>query len=325
MTAIDKFIRLEALGYWFEAGRQEGREVIVSFGDETLQLASLKDQPLTHWSLLATRRIGTRGEAVIYSADPEQHEILEIEDQDMIRAISAVTSALAPAPSPRAGRWLWRGALLAAVVAVLSFSPALITKTAATLTPPARIISLSEQAQSGLRADFGQECLGWQGQRALAAFSAKLFPGQSVDFLVFSAQASPMLTLPDGATSFSRAVVEAAETPQALASLAALSWAMAENRRPLTRYIAGLGAFGGLRYLLSGTSPKPEAAPAPLVPTGQDFITARDYLSAQGLSVTELQKLAGEYGIGLPVAPVAAAVAPFSFDDFETLQNICAE
>ena len=70
MTAIDKFIRLEAVGWWFEAGRQEAREVIVSFGDATLQITSIKDVPLTHWALLATKRIGTRGEAVIYSADP---------------------------------------------------------------------------------------------------------------------------------------------------------------------------------------------------------------------------------------------------------------
>jgi len=325
MTAIDKFIRLEAVGYWFEAGRQEGREVIVSFGDATLQLTSLKDQPLTHWSLLATQRIGTRGEAVIYSADPEQHEILEIEDRDMIRAISAVTSALAPAPSPRAGRWFWRGALLGVLALGLYFTPPVITKTATMLTPPARIETLSEQVQNRLTTDFGIACAGWQGQHALAGFSAKLFPDAPVKILVFTDQPNPVLALPGSAISFSRSVVEQAENPQNLATLAALAKAMSDNQRPLAAHIEALGPFGALRYLISGTLPPPKAAPTPLTPSGEDFIVARERLSAQGLSLFTLQKLAAEYGVGLPIAPVGQNAAPFTFEDFGTLQNICAE
>ena len=180
MTAIDKYTRLEAVGWWFEAGRQEAREVIVSFGDATLQLTSLKDVPLTHWSLLATERIGTRGEAVIYSADPEQHEVLEIEDRDMIRAISAVTSALAPPPPPPKLRWFWRAMALAGVATGLFYTPPLITKTATVLTPPARAAALSDQLEEQLENDFGTPCTGWQGQRAMEAFSASLFPDRRI-------------------------------------------------------------------------------------------------------------------------------------------------
>ena len=215
MTAIDKFIRLEAVGYWYEAGRQEGREVIVSFGDATLQLTSLKDQPLTHWALRATQRIGTRGEAVIYSADPEQHEILEIEDRDMIRAISAVSSALAPEAPPKYGRWLWRGVLVCVVAICLYLAPPIITKTATTLTPPARISELSAQMQGRLETDYGAACNGWQGQHALAAFSAKLFPAHHINLLVFENHPGPSLALPGDAISFSRDTVEKAESPHA--------------------------------------------------------------------------------------------------------------
>ena len=167
MTAIDKFIRLEAIGWWYEAGRQEAREVIVSFGDATLQLTSMKDVPLTHWSLLATKRIGTRGKAMIYSADPEQHEVLEVEDPDMIRAISAVTSALTPERPPSKARWIWRLGLAAALAGALSLTPPLIYGMVGLTTPPARLATLS----ATLRAEAGEPCKGWQGQRALAGFA----------------------------------------------------------------------------------------------------------------------------------------------------------
>lgn len=325
MTALDKFIRLETLGYWFEAGRQEGREVIVSFGDATLQLTSLKDQPLTHWSLLATQRIGTRGEAVIYSADPEQHEILEIEDRDMIRAISAVTSALAPARAPGAGRWLWRGALACLIAFGLAFAPPLITKTTTMLTPPARLATLSDQVQNALQATYGPACNGWLGQHALNDFSEKLFPAHPVKLMVFADQPYPILALPGDAISFSRAAIEAAETPKALATMAALAWAMSQNQRPLAAYIEALGPFGALRALVSGTLPPPSEPPAPIPPSGEDFIVARDYLSSMGYSVFALQNLASQNGIGMPIAVTPRDVTDFSFDDFSVLQNICAE
>jgi len=325
MTAIDKFIRLEAIGYWFEAGRQEGREVIVSFGDATLQLTSLKDQPLTHWSLLATQRIGTRGEAVIYSADPEQHEILEIEDRDMIRAISAVTSALAPPPPPSKRRWIWRWAALALVAFGLFLSPPLITKTATLLTPPARAAALSEALQGRLSEDFGNRCEGWQGLHALNALADQLFPDRHVQILVFENQPSPSLALPNEVVSLSRALVEQAADAETLAMQVTLAWAMSENTRPLAAYISSLGAFGALRTVIAGTLPPPEAAPTTLIPQASDFLLARDHLRAQGISVLALQAKAKEYGIGLPLGPSPTTPLAFTFEDFAALQSICAE
>ncbi|MBL4808367.1 MAG: hypothetical protein JKY31_13950, partial [Rhodobacteraceae bacterium] len=63
MTALDKYIRLESVGQWREHSSAETVEVIVSFGDSTLELTNLQDAPITHWSLLATRRIGTKASA----------------------------------------------------------------------------------------------------------------------------------------------------------------------------------------------------------------------------------------------------------------------
>jgi hypothetical protein len=323
MTAIDKFIRLEAIGWWFEAGRQEAREVVVSFGDATLQISSLKDVPLTHWSLLATKRVGTRGEAVIYSADPEQHEVLEIEDPEMIRAISAITSALvAPEPAPKWRRSARRGLGLALLAGLLWAAPPLIYRATTLLTPPARMAALSDDMADGLRQAYGEECKGWRGARALAAFSAQLQPDYPLTLLVFARQDTPAIALPNG-VALSEAAVKAA-TPESLAALVISRWAMGQNRKPLAAYIRTLGPVGALHSLISGRFPK-GAKPATIAPDGADYLLARDYLQAHGLSAFQLQQMAKADGIGLPLGPVIADSHEFRFEDFETLQNICAE
>ncbi len=323
MTAIDKFIRLEAIGWWYEAGRQEAREVIVSFGDATLQLTSLKDVPLTHWALLATKRIGTRGIAVIYSADPEKREILEIEDKDMICAISAVSSALTPAPVRPGRRWLWRGLAAALVLGGLSQAGPLVYSLASTITPPARLAKVSLRLQDGLRQQFGAPCKGWQGQRALAGFAQQLFGALPPDILVFDGLPGPARTLPDETIILSRQAVEAAPSAESLALTTLLAWADGQNHGPKRALIAALGPFGALRYMITGRFP----ANLPAIPEGQingdDYVLARDLMVGIGVSPAGLQPLAEANGIGLPLPP--PPLPAFEFTGFATLQNICAE
>ena len=318
MTAIDKFIRLEAVGWWYEAGRQEAREVIVSFGDATLQLTSLTDVPLTHWSLLATRRIGTRGEAVIYSADPEQHEVLEIDDGDMIRAISAVTSALTPqTPKPKT-RWFWRLALIAVLLAGLSQTPPLIYGMASLTTPPARLADLS----AVLRQEAGEVCEGWQGRRALQGFAEALFPEHPPEMTVINGLSTAAQALPSGDILISKQAVETLPASQLAAAITA-EWAYASNGGAKSTLIESLGPMGALRSLITGRFPSPlPPQPAPSL-SAEDFILARDHLLALGYSPDMLQTLASAYGLGLPLPQTSLPV--FNFPEFEILQGICAE
>ncbi len=323
MTAIDKYVRLEAIGWWFEAGRQEGREVIVSFGDETLQITSLKDVPLAHWSLLATKRISTRGETVIYSADPDAQEILEIEDPDMVRAISAITSQLsAPARPPSKRRWIWRGLGIGVVLALLSQSPPLIYSTANTLTPPSRLGELSERLRDRIRENQGEECLGWQGRRALSAFSNALLPEPASTLMVFNDLSAPMQALPDGSVILSRSAVEDSSLEQ-LVALVTLGWAETMEQIPQSDIIKALGPVGALRYIISGRFPANLPEIAPLGDRGESYLRARDYLVESGISPAALQRLAKENGIGLPLPP--AALPAFEFEAYDILKNICAE
>ncbi len=319
MTAIDKFIRLEAVGWWFEAGRQEAREVIVSFGDDTLQISSLKDVPLTHWALLATKRIGTRGKAVIYSADPEQHEVLEIEDTDMIRAISAITSALAPPPPKRKSRWVWRGVGLALVLGALSQSPPLIYSMAGLTTSPARLAEVSET----LRQEAGPACGGWLGRRAVEDFAASLFPDRIPPVItVFEALGTSVQALPNGDIMISQQALETLPA-DALATQVVAAWAHAQNGSAKSALVTSLGPVGALRYLISGRFPAPLPPVADIALNAEDYILARDHLLALGLSPDGLQRLASANGYGLPLPQTA--LPEFTFSEYETMQGICAE
>ncbi len=319
MTAIDKFIRLEAVGWWFEAGRQEAREVIVSFGDATLQITSLKDVPLTHWALLATKRIGTRGEAVIYSADPEQHEVLEIDDTDMIRAISAVTSALTPPPAKRKTRWLWRGAGLAVLLGALSQSPPLIYSMAGLTTSPARLAEVSET----LRNEAGLACKDWLGVRALEDMAAALFPEQvPPKMTVFDGLSTTVNALPNGDILISKQALEMLSA-DGLATQIIAAWAHAQNGGAKSALIESLGPIAALRYLVTGRFPSPFPPATRVILAAEDYLLARDHLLALGLSPNGLQNLASTQGFGLPLPRIT--LPAFAFSDYEALQGICAE
>lgn len=319
MTAIDKFIRLEAVGWWFEAGRQEAREVIVSFGDATLQIASLKDVPLTHWALLATKRIGTRGEAVIYSADPEQHEVLEIDDTDMIRAISAVTSALMPPPPKRKTRWVWRGVGLALLLGALSQSPPLIYSMAGLTTSPARLAEVSET----MRSEVGLACKDWLGVRALENMAAALFPEQiPPKMTVIDGLGTTVNALPNGDILISKQALETL-TADALATQIITAWAHAQNGGAKSALIESLGPMAALRYMVSGRFPTPLPQAGTTALAAEDYLLARDHLLALGLSPDSLQTLASAQGFGLPLPRIA--LPAFVFSEYGALQGICAD
>jgi hypothetical protein len=113
MTALDQYIRLEAIGLWQETPETPEREVVVSFGNASLVLSDTSDRPLAHWSLVGIRplRVDPDG-ATVYSTTLDGYETLAIRDAEMVRAIAAVSAAerFAPRPAPRRrGRWIAAG------------------------------------------------------------------------------------------------------------------------------------------------------------------------------------------------------------------------
>lgn len=181
MTAIDKYIRLEAVGQWREAPEQSPREVIVSFGDQTLVLSDLKENPLSHWALAATRRVSRNGSKAIYSPDIEGFELLEIDDADMVEAIAQV-SRLAMAPVTQKSRKFSALLGLFAVVATLIyFVPSLMRDQAIRMTKQDSARYLGLEMLEGTRL---KQCSEPSANAAGAALMARLFDGNAYRLII---------------------------------------------------------------------------------------------------------------------------------------------
>lgn len=181
MTALDKYIRLEAVGQWREEPDQPPREVIVSFGNQTLVLSDFKENPLSHWALAATRRASLDGSKAVYSPDTEGFETLEVDDSDMVEAIAQV-SRLTAAPVARKSRKFpaFLG-LLAIVVAAIYFVPTLMRDQAIRMTEQdsARYLGLEMLAGTAL-----QHCSEPSANSAEVILMSRLFDGNSYRLIV---------------------------------------------------------------------------------------------------------------------------------------------
>lgn len=93
MTALDRYLRLEAVGLWREAPDADVREVIVSFGKTTLLFTDLRERPLGHWPLGGIRVLDERDAAGFTVYAMSDGETLSVRDPDMVAAIAAVCRA----------------------------------------------------------------------------------------------------------------------------------------------------------------------------------------------------------------------------------------
>ncbi len=300
MTALDKFIRLEAVGQWRENHDAQSVEVIVSFGDSTLQLTSLQDNPITHWALLATQRIGTKGSAVTYATDTESGEVLVIDDTEMNRAITAVTQEITgkkPAKRRLSGL-IWLAGFLA-IIALLSQSGPLIYGWTAKLTSPARLTIFTEKMESQILDNTVLLCRENRAQTALTSFSTSLQLDNTVELRVFQQSGTNMLALPNGRIYLSSQPLtnQNVETFTATVVVAVM---MQRRNAALLHVLAQNGVIGSIRHLFGKDIQlsQPMTFPAPIA---EDFVAARDHLVALGFQTKALQQLAASYGFGLPI------------------------
>jgi hypothetical protein len=143
MTAIKKYKRLEAVGLWLDNNYETSKEVIVSFGKTSILITDKNEVPLTHWSIYSVFILKKEGERVVYSVDSKGQETLEIDDPDMIKAISLFSKELKLGQGKRLlqKRSLWFFITLVSLFLIF-FSPFLIKEIAVrtTTTERARLI-----------------------------------------------------------------------------------------------------------------------------------------------------------------------------------------
>lgn len=252
MTALDRYIRLEAAGRWREFEGAPWREVLVSFGNATLVLSDFAEQPLTHWSLAAVEKVAEVEGVVLFAADGGTAEMVEISDPQMIEAIEEVSqmarAAARPAPRRPGLRWPVLGALaLAAMGALAWWGPGLARDHARGLVSPEQERVTSARIMSRLDV---RPCTGLEGRAARALLERRL----GLRLRVMPWSQPRMARLPDGTVLLSRNLVETAWSAEEVAGWAVL--AAGADGSPLDRWIAELGVPDLLRFLASAEVPE---------------------------------------------------------------------
>ncbi|HMR62029.1 hypothetical protein [Amaricoccus sp.] len=251
-TALDRYLRLEATGFWREAPGAQPREVIVSFGRTTLLLSDLEERPLAHWALAGTQAIGSRDGATIFATGPETGETLAIRDRDMIEAIAAVSRAAErarpraapPRPRPVLGPLL----ALAALVMLVLYGPGLIRDQARRMVPPELAEEIGEHMLIGLMEQGGELCAAPEGHRALGRIAERLAPAPGPRIAVLDLGDAPAAALPGDLLLIGRGTIAEAPSPEVIAGWIAL----AAGRAPLDTLMRRAGLFGDLAFVVTG-------------------------------------------------------------------------
>ncbi|MEM9780820.1 MAG: hypothetical protein AAF813_12915 [Pseudomonadota bacterium] len=234
VTALEQYIRLEAVGRWREGSEDVWREVLVSFGNASLVLSDFEEHPLTHWSLAAVERTDGGGPVARYAPDAESGEVLEVRDVPMIEAIAATAEMARIHGTVRKRRpWGLLGfcALVLAGVAMLGvWGPGLLRERALGLVSPEHAALISQDVEQAL----GVEACGTPaGLAALASLEARLNARVSV----MPWERPRMAVLPAGAIVLSQKVVEEAGSAEEIAGWIALGQARGEATSPLAAWV----------------------------------------------------------------------------------------
>jgi hypothetical protein len=260
MTALERYVRLEALGLWREGSGAPPREVVVSFGTTTLVLRDLRDAPLGHWALAGVRAIGREGGATIYAMSEDGGETLAIRDREMVAAIAAVSRAdRVPAPAAPPRRRVPLGSLLLLVVlaAAAYWGPGLVRAQAARMLPPERAAEYGDRLLIALISVRGEPCAEPAGQRALDRIAAEAAPAAPPEVRVLDLGGAPVVALPGGTLLIDRGTVTAGDPGEIAAAIR-----QGLVRDPEAELMRAVGPLAALRYLLTGELGEPAFARA---------------------------------------------------------------
>jgi hypothetical protein len=247
MTALDRYVRLEAVGLWREAPDAEPREVVVSFGKTTLLLTDLDERPLGHWALAGVRVLGEEpGGGTVYAMSAG--ETLTICDRDMVAAIAAVRRRLPGPERPRRRLPLGPILAIALLAAALAWGPRLVRTAAAALIPPEQAEEIGDRMLIALMEKHGAPCDAPEGERVLGRLAAVLVPAAPPRLRVMDLRRTPVVAALPGGTVIIDRETAATAAPEDLAGRVAQAVA-ADPVRALVDH-AGLAA--AIRYVLSG-------------------------------------------------------------------------
>ncbi len=338
MTALEQFVRLEALGQWRENAKAEPREVVVSFGNATLMLRDIDDQALGHWSLQATQILRRDESGVTYATDPRAEETLHIADFEMIRAIAAVTAAQTslPATNSNSLRWLGLSFVAALVGAAVWYGPDLLRKQAAISLPPAQALQIGQSILAELESIQGPVCAN--AENATQALMTRLFTDPLLWKLrVLNLSGRPSASLPGGFILIDTTLLDTLQEPDELAGYVALETVRGSGQAALTAILAeapltatlGLFLRGKLDATLTVQVAKQILADTAMPAPRYDF-AAHQLLAKAKINTAPFSSAMVRAGVSYERArgfDIATAGTSPALDDQQwvALQNICEE
>ncbi|WP_281842216.1 hypothetical protein [Sinisalibacter aestuarii] len=257
MTALTQYQRLEASGLWRAAPDAQRRDVIVSIGDATLTLSDMQDRPLTHWSLPAVHRLnpGARPALFAPSDAPDEGEVLEIEDSEMIAAIEKVRRAVEKS-RPHTGRLrviLTSTVLALALVFAVLWLPGALLRHTASVLPDVTRQSVGQRLLTRVTRVAGTPCKGRLGNRALTRLGDRVLGPGVAQLAVVSAGVATAAHLPGGIILVNRALVEDYEEPDVAAGYILAERLRAEASDPMLALLGHAGTFATAKLLTTGT------------------------------------------------------------------------
>ena len=256
MTALDRYAKLEAVARYFDGPSSAPREVVVSFGERSLVIMGLDDEPIAHWPLASLRALGPAGaRPVEIVPDAASAERLLLDDFEMSDAIAEVCPDLHRLPPPRPRRrfpgWVVRiGALAAVVVAAIVFLRPLLPASLADMVAPEREAALGEAVATRLPALLDPQappplCIAEEGVSALRALSERLAAGAGPDrplqVSVMDHPGTDAIAVPGGRVLVLRGLLQAARSPEELAGVLAHAIGHARGRDPLNAALRTVG------------------------------------------------------------------------------------
>jgi len=253
-TALERYVRLEALGLWREAPGLPPREVIVSFGKATLVLTDPADAPLGHWALGGVQVLGRQDDgATVYAMTADGAETLAIRDPEMVAAIAEISREQrawpgAGPPPRRRCRLVGPLLALAALAAAAVAAPEALRRLAVRMMPPEQAEEIGDRLLLALMEEGGAICAAPAGQRVLDRIAATLAtPPPRVRVLDLGGRRAA--ALPGGTVVLDRgAIVDGPDT-------AAVGRWIAEaiaGEPPVAGLMAAAGPLAELRYIFTG-------------------------------------------------------------------------
>jgi hypothetical protein len=246
-TALDRYLRLEAVGLWRPAPEAEPREVVVSFGRTTLLLVDPEDRPLGHWPLAGVRIIGEEpGGTTVYAMSAG--ETLAVRDRDMVAAIAAVRRRLPEDAPPRRRLPLGRILALALLAAAIAGGPRLVRAAAERLVPPEQAEEIGDRMLIALIEAHGPPCETPKAGHSLGRLAAALVPDEPPRLRILDLGHTPAVAaLPGGTILIDRETVAAAP-PAELAGRVARAIAA----DPVAALVEDVGLPAAVRYIFTG-------------------------------------------------------------------------